>query len=123
MTDLQSNSENVKSPISDRSCLTEDRDSSPHCASCLRGGPANARPEYRPKSSRAPGLRTQFSRSFEKKSGCGCVTIAVIGFAPAANAQQKVLKVYVGTGFDGNTWMNASTNLLRAIAKTKAYKD
>ena len=51
-----------------------------------------------------------------------CVTLAALGLAPGANAQQK-LKVYVSTGFDGNTWMNASTNLLRAIAQTKAYKD
>jgi ribose transport system substrate-binding protein len=50
------------------------------------------------------------------------VTLAAMGLAPGANAQQK-LKVYVSTGFDGNTWMNASTNLLRAIAQTKAYKD
>lgn len=42
---------------------------------------------------------------------------------PAAYAQQKKLKIYVSTGFEGNTWMDASTNLLRAIAKTKAYKD
>jgi len=51
------------------------------------------------------------------------VAIALALLAPAAQAQQKQLKVYVSTGFDGNTWMNASTNLLRAIAKTKAYKD
>src|SRR4051812_6110725 len=37
-------------------------------------------------------------------------------------AQDKV-KVYVSAGFDGNTWMDASLNLLRAIAKTTAYKD
>jgi ribose transport system substrate-binding protein len=49
--------------------------------------------------------------------------LAVALLAPAAQAEQKQLKVYVSTGFDGNTWMNASTNLLRAIAKTKAYKD
>ena len=36
---------------------------------------------------------------------------------------QKPLKVFVSAGFDGNTWMDASLNLLRAIAKTKAYKD
>jgi ribose transport system substrate-binding protein len=49
--------------------------------------------------------------------------LALTLLAPAAQAEQKQLKVYVSTGFDGNTWMNASTNLLRAIAKTKAYKD
>jgi ribose transport system substrate-binding protein len=51
------------------------------------------------------------------------VALALTLLAPAAQAEQKQLKVYVSTGFDGNTWMNASTNLLRAIAKTKAYKD
>ena len=50
------------------------------------------------------------------------VALAVIALAPA-HKQSKRLKVYVSTGFDGNTWMNASTNLLRAIAQTKAYKD
>jgi ribose transport system substrate-binding protein len=50
------------------------------------------------------------------------VALALALLPPAAQAQQK-LKVYVSTGFDGNTWMDASTNLLRAIANTKAYKD
>jgi ribose transport system substrate-binding protein len=49
----------------------------------------------------------------------GC---AVLGLAPAAEAQEK-LKVYVSAGFDGNTWMDASLNLLRAMAKTAAFKD
>src|SRR5688572_1149921 len=39
-----------------------------------------------------------------------------------AQAQDKV-KVYVSAGFDGNTWMDASLNLLRAIAQTPEYKD
>lgn len=47
---------------------------------------------------------------------------AVTLSAPAAQAQDK-LKVYVSAGFDGNTWMDASLNLLRAISKTKDYKD
>jgi ribose transport system substrate-binding protein len=55
-------------------------------------------------------------------AAASCVALAAIGSASGAHAQQK-LKVYVSTGFDGNTWMNASTNLLRAIAQTKAYKD
>lgn len=38
------------------------------------------------------------------------VALAVALLAPAAQAEQKQLKVYVSTGFDGNTWMNASTN-------------
>lgn len=50
------------------------------------------------------------------------MALTVLLLAPAAHAQQK-LKVYISTGFDGNTWMDASTNLLRAIAKTKAYRD
>jgi ribose transport system substrate-binding protein len=55
-------------------------------------------------------------------AAASCVALAAIGLASGAHAQQK-LKVYVSTGFDGNTWMNASTNLLRAMAQTKAYKD
>ena len=48
--------------------------------------------------------------------------LAALVAAPAAQAQDKV-KVYVSAGFDGNTWMDASLNLLRAIAKTSQYKD
>src|SRR5436190_23136002 len=57
-------------------------------------------------------------------AAAGAVALAAAGFAaaPSAHAAEK-LKIYVSTGFDGNTWMDASTNLLRAIAKTKAYKD
>ena len=51
------------------------------------------------------------------------IAVALAMLAPAAQAEQKQLKIYVSTGFDGNTWMNASTNLLRAIAKTEAYRD
>lgn len=47
---------------------------------------------------------------------------ALVSISPAAHAQDK-LKVYVSAGFDGNTWMDASLNLLRAIAKTPEYKD
>lgn len=47
---------------------------------------------------------------------------AVVTVSPAAHAQNKI-KVYVSAGFDGNTWMDASLNLLRAIAKTPEYKD
>jgi ribose transport system substrate-binding protein len=49
-------------------------------------------------------------------------TLAALASAPAAHAQDKV-KVYVSAGFDGNTWMDASLNLLRAIVKTSQYKD
>lgn len=49
---------------------------------------------------------------------------AVVGFGafhsqPAA--AQKPLKVYVSAGFDGNTWMNASLNLIKAMAKTPEF--
>ena len=44
-------------------------------------------------------------------AAASCVALAAIGLTSGAEAQQK-LKVYVSTGFDGNTWMNASTNLL-----------
>ena len=40
---------------------------------------------------------------------------------PAA-AQDKV-KVFVSAGFEGNTWMDASLNLISAMAKTKEYAD
>jgi ribose transport system substrate-binding protein len=69
----------------------------------------------------------QLKRStlFVSMALCGIAVCGLIGAIrpPSAAAEQKVLKVYVSTGFDGNTWMDASTNLLRAIAKTKAYKD
>ncbi len=58
---------------------------------------------------------------FRTVSVC-CLALAATMAGSGAQAQQK-LKVYVSTGFDGNTWMNASTNLLRAITQTKAYKD
>ncbi len=48
--------------------------------------------------------------------------LGALACAPAVHAQEK-LKIYVSAGFDGNTWMDASLNLLRAIAKTSAYKD
>ncbi len=53
-------------------------------------------------------------------------TIALLagGILPASTARaDDKLKIYASLGFEGNTWMDASTNLLRAIAKTKAYKD
>ena len=43
--------------------------------------------------------------------------------ATPVHAQNEPLKVFVSAGFEGNTWMDASLNLLRAIAKTAAYKD
>jgi ribose transport system substrate-binding protein len=50
------------------------------------------------------------------------LALAVSVMAGPVQAQDRV-KVYVSAGFDGNTWMDASLNLLRAIAKTSAYKD
>jgi ribose transport system substrate-binding protein len=47
--------------------------------------------------------------------------LAAIASVPVAQADGK-LKIYVSAGFDGNTWMDASLNLLRAIAKTSEYK-
>lgn len=54
----------------------------------------------------------------------GVVALALTAATAAgpSYAQDKV-KVYASTGFDGNTWMDASVNLLRAIANTTAYKD
>lgn len=51
--------------------------------------------------------------------------LAAAGIAGAAGVAgaQEPLKVYVSAGFDGNTWMDASLNLLRAIAATPEYKD
>ena len=44
--------------------------------------------------------------------------------APVATATaDEKIKVYVSLGFEGNTWMDASTNLLSSIAGTKEYKD
>lgn len=48
------------------------------------------------------------------------MALALIATLPLASAQGKV-KVYVSAGFEGNTWMNASLNLLRAIAKSPQY--
>src|ERR1051326_1803124 len=61
--------------------------------------------------------------SFYRITAAAGLAFALSLGGPPAHAQQKQLKIYVSTGFDGNTWMDASTNLLRAIAKTKAYKD
>jgi ribose transport system substrate-binding protein len=49
----------------------------------------------------------------------------VVGVAlPTASSQAaEKLKIYGNVGFEGNTWMDAAQNLMRAISKTKAYKD
>jgi len=63
-----------------------------------------------------------------KKSFRWRAAIAMIGSSLAASASvpamaQDKLKVYVSAGFDGNTWMDASLNLLRAVAQTSSLKD
>lgn len=54
-----------------------------------------------------------------------CAALAVSGIVTttAPVMAQEPLKVFVSAGFDGNTWMDASLNLLCAIAATPAYKD
>lgn len=52
----------------------------------------------------------------------GCAIASFTGLAPTVQAQAP-LKVYVSAGFDGNTWMDASLNLLKALAKTPELKD
>lgn len=44
-------------------------------------------------------------------------------WAPKTAGAAEKAKVFVSTGFEGNTWMDASINLLTAIAQTKAFKD
>src|SRR5262245_56992127 len=61
-------------------------------------------------------------RSLAVAVGAGSLLLAARAGQAPAQAQQK-LKVFVSTGFDGNTWMDASVNLLKAISQTKAYKD
>ena len=46
----------------------------------------------------------------------------MVGPSPAA-AQKDTYKVFVSVGFEGNTWMDAAQNLIRSMAKTKAFKD
>jgi len=37
-------------------------------------------------------------------AAASCVALAAVGLTSGAHAQQK-LKIYVSTGFDGNTWI------------------
>ena len=56
----------------------------------------------------------------------GCLGLAVCLFAAVSTtslADEKKHKVFVGIGFDGNTWQSSSANLVVAMAHTKAYKD
>src|SRR3954470_5763332 len=62
------------------------------------------------------------TNSFRRLTLVAGTALVASSLAVPATAQDKV-KVYVSAGFDGNTWMDASLNLLRAIAKTAPYKD
>lgn len=59
------------------------------------------------------------------KIGLTASLLALAGFAVAAPAvhAEGPLKVYVSAGFDGNTWMDASLNLLKAMVKTPELKE
>ena len=65
-------------------------------------------------------------RKILRNAALGAAALALLagGMAPVgtATADEKV-KVYVSLGFEGNTWMDAATNLLSSIAGTKDYKD
>src|SRR5690606_39188451 len=67
--------------------------------------------------------RTMVARTVTAKwkTGLAALAIGVAVAAPAGAAEP--LKVYASAGFEGNTWMDASLNLLRAISQTKEYKD
>lgn len=65
-------------------------------------------------------MRKQWLRGGIAAIAGAALTLAA--FVPGAQAEGK-LKVYVSAGFDGNTWMDASLNLLRAIAQTPEFKD
>lgn len=58
-------------------------------------------------------------RAFRALALAGCAW-AASSFAAKA---EEPLKVYVSAGFDGNTWMDASLNLIKALAKTPELKD
>ncbi len=60
-----------------------------------------------------------------RNAALGAAALAFLagGMAPVATASaDEKVKVYVSLGFEGNTWMDASTNLLSSIAETKEYK-
>lgn len=55
---------------------------------------------------------------------CAAALAMAGAFAPApAEAKKDKYKVFVSVGFEGNTWMDAAQNLIRAMAKTKTLKD
>ena len=49
--------------------------------------------------------------------------VAGVALPTAPSQAAEKLKIYGNVGFEGNTWMDAAQNLMRAISKTKAYKD
>jgi len=53
----------------------------------------------------------------------GLAALAVSAATMVSAGAAEPLKVFVSAGFEGNTWMDASLNLLRAISQTKDYKD
>lgn len=58
--------------------------------------------------------------------GLGALAMALTSasvLAPKPASAADKVKVFASAGFEGNTWMDASLNLIQAIAKTKAYKD
>lgn len=54
--------------------------------------------------------------------GLAAVSFGVVPSQSLADAPKKY-NIFVTVGFDGNTWMEAAQNLIRAISKTKNYKD
>ena len=53
----------------------------------------------------------------------GAFALLAGGALTAAPAKAAEVKIFASAGFEGNTWMDASLNLLQAMSKTKAYKD
>ena len=68
-------------------------------------------------------------KSMKRRRSLVCASLlaaaAVGGCLLASGPAQAAdkLRVFVSAGFDGNTWMDASLNLLRGMAKTPEYKD
>jgi ribose transport system substrate-binding protein len=63
---------------------------------------------------------------FLATAAVGCLGLAaclLTTITTPSAADNKKHKIFVGIGFDGNTWMSASANLAVAMAHTKAYKD
>jgi len=55
---------------------------------------------------------------------CGALALLAVGVGSTpAHAKKDKYKVYASVGFEGNSWMDAAQNLIRAMAKTAAFKD